>query len=350
MPILGADMEAGTLVAWRKHPGDHVARGDILAEVETDKGLIEVEVFTTGTLERILIDAGAKVPVGTVLATIREDAGAAITTERARVSPAARRRAEELGVDPATLAGTGPGGAVTREDVEHAAPAAPRPPSAARMRQAIGAAMSRSKREIPHFYLATTIPLRRTLDWLARENAARPVTERLLPGVVFLKAVALALREFPELNARWTGTGASPSPGIHVGTAVALRGGGLVAPAIHDTDRVPLRDLMVRLRNLVARARAGTLRSSELSDGTITVTSLGDQGVEQVTGVIFPPQVAIVGFGTIVERPWVEGDRVVPAPVVTASLSADHRVTDGHRAARFLAAVAHLLQDPEALA
>jgi len=128
--------------------------------------------------------------------------------------------------------------------------------------------------------------------------------------------------------------------------AISLRGGGVVAPALHDADRQSLGDLMRNFRDLVQRARAGGLRSSELSDPTITVTSLGEQGVETVFGIIYPPQVAIVGFGKIVERPWSVGGRIVSRPLVTATLSADHRVTDGHRGGLFLVAVDRLLQEP----
>jgi pyruvate dehydrogenase E2 component (dihydrolipoamide acetyltransferase) len=219
----------------------------------------------------------------------------------------------------------------------------------ARIRQSIAAAMARSKREIPHYYVAHTIDLHRALAWLAEENTRRPVTERLLYGVLLVKAVALALGEVPELNAVWRGDRAEPSAAVHVGVAIALRGGGLVAPALHDADRQPLGDLMRALRDLVQRARGGGLRSSELSDSTITVTSLGEQGVESVVGIIYPPQVAIVGFGRIVERPRVVDGAVVPRPVVSATLSADHRVSDGHRGGLFLAAVERLLQAPERL-
>jgi pyruvate dehydrogenase E2 component (dihydrolipoamide acetyltransferase) len=378
MPILGADMEAGTLVAWRKQPGDRVRRGEVVAEVETEKGLIDVEIFASGVIERILVQPGQKVPVGTVLALIHEEGAPAevppaaprppVTQPsgtaggRLRISPAARTLAAELGVDPAALRGTGPDGAITREDVERAAVArppaprgAPAAPAAAgvdrqaQLRQTIGAAMARAKREIPHYYLGTTIDVGRATDWLATENAKRPVPDRLLPGVLLLKAVALALREVPELNARWIDARAESSPAVHVGVAISLRSGGLVAPALHDTDRQSLDELMRGLRDLVARARAGTLRSSELSDPTITVTSLGEQGVESVFGIIYPPQVALVGFGKIVERPWVVEGQVRPRPVVTATLSADHRVTDGHRGALFLAAVDRLLQEPARL-
>jgi pyruvate dehydrogenase E2 component (dihydrolipoamide acetyltransferase) len=365
MPILGADMEAGTLVAWRKKPGDRVERGEIVADVETDKGAIEVEIFTSGVIEKIVVEPGAKVPVGTVLAIVREDHPAPTgapppmspppppAPARVRISPAARQRAEALGIEPTSLRGTAPDGAITLEDVERAAAGkqAPAAPSdrLARMRQTIAAAMARAKREIPHFYLSTTIDMQRATTWLAQQNLKRPVTERLLPGVVLVKAVALALREVPELNAAWSGGRVVPSPAIHVGVAISLRGGGLVAPALHDTDRQSLDDLMRSFRDLVKRARAGTLRSSELSDPTITVTSLGEQGVETVFGIIYPPQVAIVGFGRIVERPWSVAGRIVSRPVVTATLSADHRVTDGHRAGLFLAALDRLLQEPEKL-
>jgi pyruvate dehydrogenase E2 component (dihydrolipoamide acetyltransferase) len=217
------------------------------------------------------------------------------------------------------------------------------------MRETIAAAMARSKREIPHYYLSTAIDMGKAMAWLKDENLKRSVTDRLLYGVLLIKAVALALRQVPELNALWKGGAAVQSPDIHVGVAVSLRQGGLVAPAIHHTDKQSLSELMTRFQDVVKRARAGTLRSSEFSDPTITVTSLGEQGVETVFGVIYPPQVALVGFGKVVERPWVVGGEVVSRPVVTASLSADHRVTDGHRGAVFLSAVDRLLQEPAQL-
>jgi pyruvate dehydrogenase E2 component (dihydrolipoamide acetyltransferase) len=217
------------------------------------------------------------------------------------------------------------------------------------MRQTIAAAMSRSKREVPHYYLSTTIDMHSAMDWLAEENRKRPITDRLLYGVLLLKAVALALREVPELNGTWDGQQAVPNRHIHVGVAISLRQGGLIAPALHHTDQLSLADLMLKFRDLVNRARAGSLRSSELSDATITVTSLGEQGVETVFPIIYPPQVAIVGFGKVVERPWVVKDQIVARPVVTATLSADHRVSDGHRGGLFLAAIDRLLREPSKL-
>ena len=387
MPKLGADMTAGKLVAWRKRVGDAVHRGDIIAEVDTDKGVIDVEVFADGVLERLLVEPGATAAVGTPLAQIRESGepmpsapapspqppltssilpavapGAAPVVAapgRLAISPSARRLARELGVDPANVVGTGPGGAITREDVERAA--APRrgeatPPeaqspadAAARMRQAIAAAMSRANREIPHYYLSTTIDMRRALDWLATENTRRPIADRMLYGALLLKAVALALRQYPELNGLWVDGRPQPSDRIHLGVAISLRQGGLIAPALHDADRLSLSELMRGLRDLVERARTGALRGSELSDPTITVTNLGEQGVETVFGVIYPPQVALLGFGRIVERPWVVNGQVVARPLLNATLAGDHRASDGHRGGRLLAAVERLMQEPEKL-
>jgi pyruvate dehydrogenase E2 component (dihydrolipoamide acetyltransferase) len=399
MPSLGPEMEAGTLVEWLVKPGDTVKKGDIVAIVDTEKASIDIEVFEAGVIERILVPVGEKVPVGTPLAVIgtgeaapgaeaeapappepkpeappaapaREKPEAAAAAAgpgpapgaRVRISPAARKRAEELGLDIAGLEGSGPGGAIELADVEAGAaggtPAA-RPaetakaatPDLSAMRRAIAAAMSRSKREIPHYYLSHQINLGPALDWLAKANAERPITERLLPAVLLLKAVALAVREVPEMNGFCIDGQYRPSEAVHVGMAIALRrGGGLVAPAIHDTDKKSLVEVMNALQDLVGRVKAGRLRSSEISDPTITLTSLGDRGVDGVFGVIYPPQVSIVGFGTPRERPWASGGMIGAAPVVMATLAADHRVSDGHRGALFLAAIDRLLQEPEKLA
>lgn len=363
MPSLGADMEAGTLVEWTRAPGDTIARGDIVAVVDTDKGAIEIEAFEPGVIERWLVEPGQKVPVGTPLAIIRgvnEAAGAAappaagppLAPVRPRVSPAARKAAEQLHVDLAAVVGRGPGGAITVADVERAAAGPARaavPARATGMRTAIGAAMARSKREIPHLYLSTTIDVSRPLAWLRAANQARPVTERLLPIVLFLKAVAKAVVEVPTVNGTWDGHAFVPAPGVHLGCAIALRDGGLVAPALHDVDRKSLVEVGRDLMDLVSRARAGSLRSTEMTDATITVTNLGDLGVDAAYAVIYPPQVAIIAIGRVVERPWVVEGRVEPRPVVTLSLSADHRAVDGRQGGAFLAAVERAVQAPEAL-
>jgi pyruvate dehydrogenase E2 component (dihydrolipoamide acetyltransferase) len=280
-----------------------------------------------------------------------------------RVSPVAQRVAAARGVDIAALAGTGPRGVVTRADVERAAEvragaaAQPSAPPAgtvaagrqAAMRQAIAAAMTRSNREIPHYYLATDIDVSGAFRWLEGENLKRPLEERVLPAALLLKAIALGLRDAPELNGYWQDGAFRPAPAIHLGIAISLRGGGLVAPAIHDAAALPLGELMHALHDLVRRARTGTLRSSELTDATITVTNLGDQGVRTVFGVIYPPQVALVGVGTVSERPWAERGMIGARAVVTMTLAADHRASDGHRGALFLAAVDRILQTPERL-
>jgi pyruvate dehydrogenase E2 component (dihydrolipoamide acetyltransferase) len=357
-------MVSGRLVEWFKQPGDTVARGDLIAEVDTDKGAIEIEVWTSGIVERLLVEPGTKVPVGTVLAIIREGVVTEPTATapppapavRIRASPLARKLAAELGVDLASVKGSGPGGEVVRQDVEALrGGAGPRQPPAeaeersVRLRRAIAAAMVRSKREIPHYYLATTVDVGPVMEWLRVANLSRPPAERLLPSAVFLKAVGLALREFPDLNAWWEGDRAVRRPDVHIGVAISIRNGGLVTPALHRVDRRTLAEVMHGLQDLVARAREGGLRSSELTDATVTVTNLGERGVDAVTPVIYPPQVAIVGFGRIVERPWVVQGKVLVRPVVTATLAADHRASDGHLGGLFLARIERLLEEPEKL-
>ncbi len=217
------------------------------------------------------------------------------------------------------------------------------------MRRAIGQLMARSKREIPHYYLSTTIDLSKALTWLRAKNAGCDVAHRLVPSVLLLQATARACRVVPVVNGFWVEHRFTASERVHLGVAVALRPTGLVAPAILDADTLDLDTLMQRLRDLVTRARAGSLRASEMSSPTLTVTSLGDQGVEAVYGVIYPPQVALVGFGRVVERPWAQEGMLGVRPVVTATLAGDHRASDGHRGGRYLAAIAELLQKPEEL-
>jgi pyruvate dehydrogenase E2 component (dihydrolipoamide acetyltransferase) len=376
MPSLGADMEAGTLVEWLVKPGDTVKRGDVVAVVETQKGAIEIEVFNTGVVSELVVPIGERVPVGTILA--RLDGEGVVAPEiappkpapavpaptpssivlpsplgRLQISPVARRRAAERGLDVQRIKGTGPGGAITLADVEAIVAA---PPSRRRvgfdpaaMRQAIAAAMSRSKREIPHYYLSQTIEVSAALARLERLNGERPPPERVLPAALFLRAIAAALAKLPELNGFWQEDRFRPGDGVHIGWAIALRGGGLVAPAIRDADIRSLDELMAALRDLVQRARSFGLRGSELSDPTVTVTSLGDRGAETVLPIIYPPQVAMIGIGRIVTRPWVVDGAIGPRPVVTITLAGDHRASDGHRGGLLLWEIDRLLQEPEAL-
>jgi pyruvate dehydrogenase E2 component (dihydrolipoamide acetyltransferase) len=394
MPSLGADMEAGTLVEWLVKPGDIVKHGDIVAVVETQKGAVEIETFQAGEIEQILVELNCKVPVGTPLARIRApgeapSAAAAAPSAapaaplaaaplapapvaapapppsrvapgvaaRGRASPAARRLAAAHGIDLATLTGSGPAGAVLYADVARAVATPIAPPERKRapwldldaMRTAIAAAMARSKREIPHYYLTHQVDVTGCEQWLTQQNAARPPDSRLLIGVLALKAAALAARRFPAFNGFHRDGKFEPAQAVHVGVAIAIRGGGLAAPALHDADRLPLDALMSRMRDLVQRTRAGRIRSSEISDPTITVSSLGERGVESLHAILYPPQVAIVGFGKVSARPWIVDGAVVPRSIVTITLSADHRVSDGHAGALFLSEIGRLLQEPDKL-
>lgn len=383
MPSLGADMEEGTVIEWHVKPGDPVHRGDIVGVVRTEKADVDIEVWEDGIVDQILAQPGQTLPVGAVIAVFRgegEAAGAPVVApaaaavpheaEHVHASPLARKIAAELGVDLRTVHGTGPHNAITEEDVEKAAqegkkpapavappPAAPEKPPAERpaadmqagMRRAIALAMARSNREIPHYYLETHINMGRALHFLESENQKRPIKDRLLIGVVLIKAVAKALIEVPELNGFWKDDRHQPQESIHIGLAIALRQGGLVVPALHDCDTKSLDELMQGMTDLIARARSGRLRGSELTDATITITHLGDLGVETVFGVIYPPQVALVGFGKIVDSAWAEDGMLGVRPVLTATIAGDHRATDGRRGAQFLTVLNRLLQEPEKL-
>ncbi|MDP3515250.1 MAG: dihydrolipoamide acetyltransferase family protein [Sulfuritalea sp.] len=385
LPALGSDMDEGTLLEWKVGVGDTVRKGQVVAIVDTSKAAVDIESWQEGTVHQLIAEPGQKMPVGTVMATLLEageeaparvgagataaapvaapptpaaaPSAAGAPATRRMISPAARKHAEEKGIDLDRVTGTGPHGAVTLDDVERAAAAqpaaAPEParPSdrSADMRRTIAAAMSRSKREIPHYYVAEDIPLAQALAWLQAANAARPMAERLLPAALLLKAVALALQRYPELNGYWRDGEFRAEQAVHLGVAISLRQGGLIAPALLDAGSKTLTQLMQELTDLVKRTRAGSLRSSEMNQATVTVTNLGDQGAQTVFGVITPPQVALVGFGRVAERPWAENGGLKVLPVVTASLAADHRVSDGHRGALFLRELNDLLQRPEEL-
>ncbi|MCQ4205647.1 dihydrolipoamide acetyltransferase family protein [Streptomyces longispororuber] len=449
MPSLGADMDEGVLQEWLVSPGVRVAKGDVVAVVETDKATIEVECFETGTVGVLLVEPGTRVPVGAPLAVIetadtraptearREPAakkplvavpvvvpatptenlvpqlarpparapvaagppvtgplvrhlahdrnvdiarirgtgrGGRVTRHdvdrasvagipRVRATPYARKVAEELNIDLTALQGTGEQGAVRAADVRAAGAAtkgkggrpAPvtRPPEqhggGQSMRGTIAHLMARSKREIPHYYLSTTLDLATALAWLRAANRQRPVKERVLPAALLLKAAARAARAVPDLNGYWHDDHFEPGDGVHLGVAVSLRGGGLLTPVLRDADTLQLPALMAALKDLAGRARAGRLRASELTDATLTVTNLGDQGIETVLGVILPPQVAVVGFGAVTDRPCAVNGLLGVHPMVTATLSADHRASDGAVGARYLTTVDRLLQHPEEL-
>jgi pyruvate dehydrogenase E2 component (dihydrolipoamide acetyltransferase) len=282
---------------------------------------------------------------------------------RVKASPLAKRVAEDLNVDLSKVKGTGVDGTIHRKDVEAFAQESVAEDTFEKevemaekisaleaqknMRLSIAAAMSRSNREIPHYYLETKIDMKMSLEWLEEQNKKRPVNERLLPPVLLIKAVANGLAEVPELNGFWTDEAMHIEQGIHVGFAISLRKGGLVIPAILNADMKSLEEIRTEFVDMVMRAREGHLRSSELSSATITITSLGERGAEKVYGVIYPPQVALIGFGKITEQPRAIDGSIGIRPVLSAVLAGDHRATDGHTGSRFLELFNDQLQHPD---
>lgn len=390
LPSLGPDMQSGKLLEWRIAPGQRIEKGSVIAVVDTEKAAIDVESWHAGRVAELLAAPGDEIAVGTIIARLEGEAAAAATdvptephsappsAERAtppagsavpaaetprhaiasapRASPAARVAARERGLDLGSIRGTGPEGAITLQDVERAAalaatlpPEVSPAPRGSGVRHAIAVAMARSKREIPHYYLWEDVDVTTALEWLRTTNAARPVTERLLPAALLLTAVARAAAQFPDMNGTFEHGEFRPASAVHLGVAIALRGGGLIAPALRDAQSLTIDALMTRLSDLVRRARSGGLRSSEVAGQTLTVTNLGDDGSTGLIGVIHPPQVALVGAGRVAARAVVEDGRVVIRDVVTLSLAADHRVSDGRRGAQFLARIAALLRHPESL-
>ncbi|MFV8340881.1 dihydrolipoamide acetyltransferase family protein [Flavobacterium sp. XS2P39] len=403
MPSLGADMEDGTLIEWKKKTGDTVKRGDIIAEVETQKGLIEIEVFDEGTIGKLLIQEGSKVPVGTVMALINPT-GVPLETREEKIpekeslvlqqiekisekeaieekiiepitvkkvieihlkaSPLAKRIADDNHIDLSLIKGTGPDQAITKEDVDNAIASREKTEiektektplaiekggtPAQAIRSAVAAAMSKSKREIPHYYLEKRIDMTHALAWLQIANEHRSVKKRLLPVTLLIKATAKSLTEFPELNAIWD-NGLQLKKDIIIGFVVSLRTGGVIVPALYQVNLKNVDEIMDALNDIIPRARALRLRSSELSDPTITITSIGDGGADLVFGIIYPPQVAIIGFGNIQEQPFAAEGMIGSRSCVDVTLAGDHRATDGLTGSRFLFSLNKHLQTPELL-
>ncbi|MGB8857834.1 MAG: dihydrolipoamide acetyltransferase family protein [Ilumatobacteraceae bacterium] len=416
MPSLGADMDAGTILQWQVRPGNVVHRGDVVAIVQTDKSDLDLEVFVDGTMAELIVPEGVRVPVGTVLATISavgaaahgadapapvqaasslhaagEPSPAVPTAERPPHelhSPVLRHLADRLHVDATHLAGSGPGGQVTRDDIERAARrprATPRarrlaalhgieldglastgritgdavlaaaqgvttgalaaPSEGDRMRIAIARQMTKSWQEIPHFRVATRIEVSGLLAQLAGLNERRSVAERVLPAAALLRAAAQAAADVKGVNGWWQDGAFRPAPEVHVGVVVALRSGGLLAPVIRNADQKTLDQVMAELRDLVTRARTGHLRASDVGSATFTVTQLGENEVEDVSPIIHPPQVAILGLGALHHEPWAVDDALAVRPVVHASLAADHRAIDGRIGSLYLNALRRHLQE-----
>lgn len=405
MPSFGADMATGIIAQWKVQPGDEVKKGDIVASIDTMKGLIDMEVFDDGVIETLLAAEGEDIEVGQPIAELRlanepnsaTDVNKVTQTSplspkpipspklkqepnitaaakvdydgdaeqlpvdnkaavRRRISPAARKKAAELAVDWQQLpSGSGPQGAILLEDIttmtNTSANALPSPErdSSQQMREAIAAVVSRSKREIPHYYLQLDMPLDNALAWLSDYNQGRTADERILLSALLYCAIARALPSFAQFNGFYVQGAYQAQESVHLGNAISLHGGGLMVAAIHNAQQLNPAQMMVKLKDQVIRAREGGLRMSELQDATITVSNLGDRGTDSMQSIIFPPQVAIIAIGRQRPVPWVVDEQVSIAHIVTVSLAADHRVSDGHAGARLLNKIEHLLQHPESL-
>jgi len=387
LPKLGLTMDEGRIVAWHKREGEAVARGDVLFEVETDKATMEVESATAGILRKILYDADATAPVATVIALITDTAdeplpadavtlGAAAPKpslradpqprsaggppgargpsepqplapssdgDRVRSSPAARKRAQELGVAIAAISGTGPGGRVTLEDVEGAATAPASPATSggerreplSRMRRAIGERMTQSVRDQPQFSISRDVDMTAANE--KRSQMGASYTD------VIVAACAKALRDHPRLRARIDEGSLVTPDAINVGIAVALDDG-LLVPVIGDADRKGLGELAREREDLERAARSGKLRADAVAGAVVTVSNLGTLGVDRFTAIVNPPEAAIIAVGRVSDRVVAKGGSPAVRPVVTLTLSVDHRVADGATAARYLSAVAERLE------
>jgi pyruvate dehydrogenase E2 component (dihydrolipoamide acetyltransferase) len=375
MPSLGADMESAVLMEWKVKEGESVSKGDIIAEVETSKGVIEIEVFEDGVIEKLLVKEETDCAVGTPLAVIRskeqeveekesqefkidespqkvlepeeKKTDEKVFKQRIKISPAARKKAKELGVELSEVQGDKK--EIHLRDIESETVPKKSEHPASGMRQAIAKAMSLSNAQIPHYYLSSSINMSPALKWLEEVNRNRAIQERILPAALLIQAVVYALKEVPELNGFWRNDALEISKEINPGIAIALRKEGLITPAILNANELNLDGTMKSLSNLIERTRSGKLRNSEITEQTITITNLGDLGAESVFGVIYPPQVALVGFGRIMNAPWAEGDTLSVRKVLQATIAGDHRATDGRIGGKFLDKLNQILQIPQEL-
>lgn len=382
LPKLGATMDEGTVVTWRKREGEETVQGEPLFEVETDKVVMEVEAPASGILRRILADAGSVVPVGQVIAIIARadeevaesparapillaagNAPPAGTTEEATIaipaaqegiiaSPAAKKLAREHGVNLQSLTGTGPGGRIVEKDVERAITAArsfdrgslPPPQTApgevvpvSRMRRRTAERMTESFQTIPHFYLTVEV-LAENLVGL-RERLLHPVEAeggaRLSYTDLFVRCVALTLRKHPLVNACWQDQQIRRNPDINIGIAVATREG-LVVPVIHRADTLTVAQVATQRMRLEVEAKEQRLALHSVQGGTFTITNLGPFGIDTFSPIINPPQAAILAIGRIARRAVEREGAVSLLPTVFLTLAVDHRVLDGAEAAAFL--------------
>lgn len=352
MPSLGADMEEGKLMAWKIAPGNSVKKGQTIAVVETTKSAVEIESFYDGVVLDLLGQIGDSIHVGTPIAAFEiadQVIPSADLINRVKISPAARKFASEKSVNLENIVGHGPEGLIELADVEKYVESHKSDKVTVNIRAAIASAMTDSKKEIPHYYLKHTFSLDLVMSWLDEKNKTLPPDERLLMPTILIKAIIVALKDFPMLNGYFKNGVYTPSPIINVGVAVALKSGGVLVPAILDSEKLSLNQLNSSFIDLAHRVQVNELRNRELTEGTFTVTNLGDSGCEEVFGIIFPPQVALLGLGFIHKRIVMINDKIQNSWAIVGSLSADHRVSDGMTGAKFLRKIDEVLQTPDQL-
>lgn len=404
MPQMGYDMREGTVVRWHKREGETVARGEVIADIQTDKATVEFEAYAAGVLRKIVAQEGVPVPVGQLIAVItapdeplpadlltpggpapaaapaRAPAAASASSAapptaapqaaagEVRASPIARRIARERGIDLAMVTGTGPGGRIVEKDVEDfaaARPAAPSRPAAAppvaapaavgaqrvelsRMRQAIARVTVDSKREAPHFYVAADVDMTRAMALRREVNDTLPAERRVSVNDLIIKACAIALGRQPKFNAFFRGDHLQMNPDVNIGIAIALPAG-LIVPGINVCQSKTLVEIADASKDLVARANSGTLRNEEYSGTTFSISNLGPFDVDSFAAIIFPPHAAVLAVGRVKEQPVVREGQLAVAQVMKATLSVDHRVADGAEAAQFLVEIRKLLESPLSL-
>ncbi len=404
MPKLGFDMAEGTLIRWMKKIGETVDKGDVLAEIETDKATVEVESSASGVVRRLVIEEGSVVPVGSPIAIVgtadeeiseqllvnseqtpksSQQAVAAPDLKPAPVessivnrpssivhaSPVAKRLAREQKVDLSRITGTGPGGRIVRRDIEAALLTVDRGPQTAvspstvyrpssaveetipltKLRQAISRRMAESKATIPHFYVTHEYKMDALMDLRAQFNKIVPEGEKVSVNDFIVKAAALTLRQFPNLNASLTGNSVLRHGQVNIGVAVSVEGG-LLTVVCRDADQKPLRQIAAEVKAMAARAREGKVKPDDIEGSTFSISNLGMYDVENFAAIINPPEVAILAVSSAREVPVVVGRDRNPAVGIgwqmKATISVDHRVSDGVEAARFMQALAVFLEEP----
>jgi pyruvate dehydrogenase E2 component (dihydrolipoamide acetyltransferase) len=353
MPSLGADMDQGKIMEWKIAPGDTIKKGQTMAIVETTKSAVEIESFHDGKVLELIAQIGEMISVGKPIATFDVLEAPLIQPipqvygERVKISPIAKRLAEMNHLNWEQLKGSGLEGEIELKDVEAILGKKEASTSVVNLRKAIAKSMGQSKKEIPHFYLKSRILIDALLQRLDEKNKLLPAEKRLLLPVLFIRAITLALKDFPELNGYYKNDSFLPQSAIHIGYAFAVKSGGVMVPAILDCHQLKLEELNTAFLQLASRVERGELKNRELTEGTVTITNVGDLGSDEVYGIIFPPQVALIGIGRIHKEPIALDNQVKLSWVIDLTLSIDHRVTDGITASRFLNTVDRHLQQTE---